>query len=136
MKISKIIKNITLVALAFIIIKIICGEIFDNRPFKFEKYRTSKELEEAVNFKFKIGSDIEEIRLILERSGAKCYSYKPKLHSYELINYEIKVVCEYNTSFFSLYPMEYYRIGLSGDKDNKLVKLGTHRVAGFKLFII
>ena len=112
--------------------KIISHEFFESRPFKFEQYRSIERLEEAARLSFPIGSDIDTIVDDLKKSGAECYTFTPSEQSK---NYEITTTCEYNTNFISLHPLEWYRISLYANKDNKLIRLGVHRVSGLILVI-
>lgn len=112
--------------------KIVGQEVFDNRPFKFEKYRSNKQLEEAARLKFSIGSNVDKIVDELKKSGAECYTFNPSDSSKP---YEIIISCEYNAKFISLHPFEWYRIALCIDKDHKLIELETHRVEGLTLII-
>lgn len=45
---------------------------FDDRPFKFEVYRTEESFEEAIKSNFALGSNIEDALDILVISGATC----------------------------------------------------------------
>ena len=112
--------------------KIIIQESFDNRPFKFEKYKTDEELEEAAKLRFPVGTKLDQISSELEKSGAKCHSFKP---SDQPDNYEIIMDCEYNTNLISLHFFERYGIGLAGDKDHKLIELEAQRISGPMLYI-
>lgn len=129
---KKMLKYGFIVLILFAVIKIVANKLFDNRPFKFEKYRSSKSFDEAVNSKFIIGGIIEPYVKILEQSGAKCHKFSS---SDKKANYKTITSCEYNSSFFSLNPLEYYRIDFCGDDENKLVELGTLRVTGLILII-
>ncbi|MFV9875544.1 MAG: hypothetical protein AB8U25_04000 [Rickettsiales endosymbiont of Dermacentor nuttalli] len=70
--------------------------MFDNRPFKFEKYRIYEELNTALKKEFPVGSDIKKIISILEKSGARC---KDRSHE-EVMKEEVEIYglvywCEY-----------------------------------------
>ena len=132
MGIKKIIKYLILVILGLLIGKIIIQELFDNRPFKFEKYKTSEQLEETARLRFLVGSDLNQIRSDLEKSGAKCRTHKP---SDKPINYKFVLYCEYNTSLLSLHPFERYKIVVVGDDDYKLIELDTQLVSGLWMYI-
>ena len=121
-----------IVCIGLLIGKIIFQELFDNRPFKFEKYKTNEQLDEAAKLKFPVGSDLNYIKNILEKSGAKCYTFKTNEGSK---NHENIVSCTYNTSLFSLHLLERYRVSPIVDKDNKLIDLETLRTSGLMLYI-
>ena len=115
--------------LLFIVIsKIAIIELFNNKPFKFEKYRTEEELERAVKDAFPIGSDLDKSIKLLEKSGAECNVFDDKA------SYESVVNCEYTTDFISLNPLESYRVALVARLGHKkIIGLGTHRVSGLIL---
>ncbi len=130
-QLKKLIKYLLALVVVLLIGKIVFKELFDNRPFKFEKYKTDEQLEEATRLKFPVGSDMNQVVYDLEKSGADCYRYKYS----EPEKYGVEIGCNYITSLFSLHPLEAYGIGLYGDKNHKLVKLGAHRVSGLMLVI-
>jgi len=125
---KKIYKYSFILVIIALISKMIAQELFDNRPFKFEKYRSYEALEGAAKANFLIGDNIDEMIKRLEKSGAECHIYKNADPSK---NYEISATCEYEPDFFSFYPFEWYRIDLDGDKNNKLIGLESNRTAGF-----
>jgi hypothetical protein len=134
-QLKKLIKYLLALVIVLLIGKIVFKELFDNRPFKFEKYKTSEQLEAAAKLRFPIGSDLDLVVNDLEKSGADCYIYKhDKLDKCENIA-EYDVECEYITSLFSLHPLEDYSVWSSGDKGHKLAKLGAQRVSGLMLII-
>ena len=52
MKVKKIIKYLFIGVFGLLIAIIAARELFDNRPFKFEQYRSDEELEEAARVSF------------------------------------------------------------------------------------
>ena len=128
MKVKKVIKYIFIGIVVWVIGKIIFQEIFDYRPFKFEKYKTSEQLEEAVQIKFPVGSDMNKARGDLEKSGAKCREYRPPS--------VLRCYCEYNTYLFTLHPLKRYKVWLTGDHNRKLVEVSTAQlVEGLWMYI-
>lgn len=127
--IERVIKYLFVVVIIILVGKIVFKELFDDRPFRFEEYKTDEQLEEAAKLKFPVGRDLDQIICDLEKSGADCdmrVPYQPK-------KYEIIAECRYMTSLFSLHPIENYEIWLYGDKSHKLGKLGARRLSGFML---
>ena len=122
MRIGRIIKYLFLSIVGILIIKIGIQEMFDNRPFQFEKYKTEEEFKKAAEIKFPIGSNLEAGIKILELSGADCHTYKP---SAEGKKYVIVGSCYYDTNFISLHPFEHYRIYLYADQNNKIVEVSS-----------
>ena len=116
-----------------IIIKIIVREIFDDRPFKFESYKTELKLEEAVRENFSEGSNLYEVVKILEKSGAKCSIDKSDEAGYAYIHKGARYIatCSYRADLFSLNPLITYRIILQTDENYKLIHSSAMRVGGF-----
>jgi hypothetical protein len=132
MNIKKIIKYVFVGVIGLLIGKIIIPELFDNRPFKFEKYKTEEQLEKTIRFKFPVGSALDKIKSNLEQSGAECLMYIPS-DMYRSMNREIVLYCKYNTSLFSLYPFEDYRVWVDGNKNHEFTELKVRRISGFRL---
>jgi hypothetical protein len=132
MSAKKIIIYIFIGIVGLLIGKLIIPELFDSRPFKFEKYKTDGQLKEVTKLKFPLGSDLDKIINAFEKSGADCYTYK---HGQSETD-EIEVSCEYITGLFSLHPLEDYEIWLRADKDHKLLGIESRRIAGLMLITI
>lgn len=122
MRISRIIKYLFLSIIGILIIEIGIQEMFDNRPFQFEKYKTEEEFKKAVEIKFPIGSNLEAGIKILELSSADCHIYKAPE---EEKRYVIIGSCDYDTNFISLHPFEHYRVALCADKNNRIVEVSS-----------
>lgn len=122
----------TLLIIILLICKINFQEIFDNRPFKFENFRTNEAFEEAVQKMFPVGSDLDASIKILEESGAKCQKLKS---ANKLSNDKIYGDCEYLTNLLSVHSLESYDVSLYVDEKNKIVGWGTRRVAGSSLIV-
>lgn len=133
MKRRKMFEYLFAITFVLLVIKLILPELFDNRPFRFEKYKTSEQLEEAVKDKFPIGSDFDEVVSMLKKSAAKCYVYKPSDRNLKM--YHIVANCEYSTKIFSLHPFEWYRVWVAGDDEHNLIELITRRISGPMLYI-
>jgi hypothetical protein len=130
MYIKKRIKYLFIIIIVFIILKIISQELFDDRLFKFEQYKTSEQLEEIIKAKYPIGSDLNVALNNFQESGAKCYTREVNDSNK---NFHILSTCEYDTNFLSLHPLENYRIWIFSDKDGKVLKIGAQRVSGLIL---
>ena len=105
----------------------------DNRQFQFEKYRTQDSFEEAIVKQFPLRSNIEDTLNTLTLSGAKCEIYdhrNDKEWDREKYNREYLVYCGYSTGWFSLYPLEFYRISIHADRDLKIIHQWTERTKG------
>jgi hypothetical protein len=130
MYIKKMIKYLFIITIVFIIIKIISQEFFDDRLFKFEKYKTSAQLEEIIKAKYPIGSNIDRAVDELRKSTAKC-------NIQEINNqkkYDLLAYCTYNTSFLSLHPLERYRIWFSGNTKSRVIsEIDAQRISGLIL---
>ena len=124
MSIKKTIKYLFIGLIILLVGKIVFKELFDSRPFKFEKYRTEEQLKEAAQLKFPIGSSIDQGIDVLEKSRAGCYTQESDIYS-------TVTDCEYMTNLFSFHPIERYEVYLYGDGDRKLAKLGVRRMSGF-----
>ena len=127
MSTKKILKYVFIGIVGLLIGKIVVQKLFDSRPFKFEEYKSSKQLEVAAKLRFPVGGEIDKIISVLEKSGAGCFV--PKCYG-ECKNYEVFVDCEYYTGLFSLRPFESYRIKLYINKDHKLIELNAWRLPG------
>ncbi len=75
---NKFVKYTLLILLFLIVLKIVN---FDNRPFKFEEYKTDNEFKSALNQYF-AGKNLKEVERIMEASGAKCEITKNKIRCY------------------------------------------------------
>lgn len=125
MNTKKIIKYLFIGIVGILIGKIIFQGWFDYRPFKFEKYKTSKQFEAALKLKFHVGSDVDQVISLFKKSGAKCYELK----SYEeREDCEILAYCEYQASLFSLRSLEGYEAKMYVDKNRKLIELIAWKV--------
>ena len=110
-----------------LIIKIGIQEMFDNRPFQFEKYKTEEEFKKAAEIKFPIGSNLEAGIKILELSGADCHIYNP---SDSEKRYVIVGSCKYKVVSFTkvnFLNFLYYRIYLCADINHKIVEVDSDR---------
>ena len=123
MKIKKTIKYVFFVLCVILIVKITIKEMFDNRPFKFEKYKTEENLEEAVKVYFPVDSDLDRSILELEKSGARCHNIGLDVTEH----YKALVSCEYKTINFTKLNLLYYEIGLYADINRKLIKIDARR---------
>lgn len=128
MKLNKVFKYLFVVVLVLLIGKLILPEIFDNRPFKFEKYKTDEQLEEAIKRRFPVGSDFNYAVSMFEKSSSECRLYKP---SNRLI--DIGLACTYSTKIISLHPLEWYEVGIDGNKDGEIVDVRARRISGLIL---
>jgi hypothetical protein len=108
---NKLVKYTFVIFLFLIVLKIVH---FDNRPFKFEKYKTSREFTSALNNDF-TGKNLTEVKGIMEASGAKCEITKHKIRCYyEKFNItEINYLC-YESIMYS-------------DVNNRIVKIKAWR---------
>jgi hypothetical protein len=107
----KCVKYTLLILLFLIVLKIVN---FDNRPFKFEEYKTSSEFISALNNYF-AGKNLTEVKGIMEASVAKCEITKHKIRCYyEKFNItQINYLC-YESIMYS-------------DDNNKIVKIKARR---------
>ncbi|MBY0580104.1 MAG: hypothetical protein K2P53_00250 [Rickettsiales bacterium] len=108
---NKLVKYTFLILLFLIVLKIIH---FDNKPFKFEEYKTSSEFTSALNDNF-AGKNLKEVERIMEASCAKCEISKNKIRCYyEKFNItQINYLC-YESIMYS-------------DDNNKIVKIKARR---------
>jgi hypothetical protein len=103
----------------------------DDRPFKFEKYKSSKELELGLLERFPLGSDAEIALKILQESGGKCEVFDHIGDNTEKHEYEYIIYCEYNSGWVSWHPLEHYRLHLYGNKHRKVIEFWAERTEGF-----
>ncbi|AIL64473.1 hypothetical protein NOVO_00310 [Rickettsiales bacterium Ac37b] len=120
-----------LIVLAILISYLIAKELFDNRPFKFEKYKTYEELNTALKKEFPLDSDMREVIKVLEESGAKCEdrSQHESLPN-DLKKYDVLYRCEYDSGVFTLHMLESYTIWVKGNKAYKLTNISGIRIKG------
>jgi|APCry1669189034_1035192.scaffolds.fasta_scaffold07591_3 hypothetical protein len=111
MYMNKLVKYTFLILLFLIVLKIIH---FDNRPFKFEEYKTSSEFISALNNYF-AGKNLTEVKGIMEASGAKCEIFENELS------------CDYEK--FNITQINYlcYESIMYSDDNNKIVKIKARR---------
>jgi hypothetical protein len=95
-------------------------ELTDNRPVKFEKYKTSEELKAFLDKQYPIGSDAEKAFNDFKKSGTYCKNFSPP--NIEL-NIKTLMRCVYSSGWLSLNPLVDYIIVLSSDHNNKIVKI-------------
>jgi hypothetical protein len=103
-------------------------ELTDNRPVKFEKYKTSKELKAFLDKQYPIGSDAEKAFNDLKKSGADCEDLSNKNRAHSLLKYDYVGWCEYRDSFFSCPPLMKNRVAIIGNKEKEILK---HSVAKY-----
>jgi hypothetical protein len=98
-------------------------ELTDNRPVKFEKYKTSKELKAFLDKQYPIGSDAEKAFNDLKKSGADCENVsKKKGIPNDLLQYDYVGWCNYTDSFFSWPPLMSNNITILGNKEKIIIK--------------
>lgn len=130
MKIKK--RWIVLGIIGLAITWIFLEDLFDNRPFKFENYKDSKQLEIALKNKFPAGTNMNDVKLILEESGAKCEDVsKDKNLPNVFKKYDRLYWCEYSTGWFSTYPLTSYTVVLYSNDKQKFEHLWTEVIRGF-----
>ena len=91
---NKFVKYTFLTLLLLIVLKMVMGIQFDNRPFKFEEYKTNSEFTSALNNYF-VEKNLKEVKRIMEASDAKCVITKNKIScNYEKFNItQINYLC-------------------------------------------
>jgi hypothetical protein len=106
-------------------------ELTDNRPVKFEKYKTSKELKAFLDKQYPIGSDAEKAFNDLKKSGAYCENVsKKKGIPNDLLQYDYVGACDYTDSFFSWPPLMINSITILGTKDKKIIEIYGDKFSG------
>jgi hypothetical protein len=108
---NKFVKYTLLILLFLIVLKIVN---FDNRPFKFEEYKTDNEFKSALNQYF-AGKNLMEVKGVMEASGAKC----------EISKHEIS--CDYEK--FNITQINYlcYESIMYSDDNDTIVKIKAWR---------
>jgi hypothetical protein len=129
MKLRSILGRAVLGAIVATYIGLHLQKIFDQRPFKFEHYRSSKALEAALKIHFPLGSNAEKAMNQLVQSGAECKVYDDRHKNDEPIPYLVS--CKYHTGFISLIPMEHYKIYLDAEKDLCIYDYFASQSSGF-----
>lgn len=104
-------------------------DLYDDRPFKFEHYKSSADFETGLRKMFPLGSNIEKALQSLHQSGAKCKIYDDRNKPEEKNKYSIS--CVYNTGWVTLYPLEHYRLFIDADINLKIIQYWTERTKGF-----
>ena len=105
--------------MAFFLVSVSLKDWLDNRPFKFESYKTSEAVENALYKEFPIGSNVDSIVNILNKSNARCAAYDPRPWSYETFDLDriaFIMHCSYETGWFSFSPFREYIIYLKKEK--------------------
>ncbi len=125
MKAKRVMKYLLIGLIVLLIGKVVFQKTFDDRPFKFEKYKSSEELEAAAKLKFFVGGDIDQIVSDLRKSSAKCFA--PKCYG-PCENFENRFHCRYQAGLFSLRPFDGYSVTVYLDKNRKLTKLTARRL--------
>lgn len=124
------IKYILIAILIFVIGKITIDELFDNRQFKFEKYKSTEELEEAVKSKFLIGMELNQAIEKIQTSGAKCFTYKP---GHYVKDCDTITQCDYYIWLLSLHPLRHYRIWFDANTKGIITSTETSLTKGLML---
>ncbi|AIL64471.1 hypothetical protein NOVO_00300 [Rickettsiales bacterium Ac37b] len=120
-----------LIIIALLFSYLIAKELFDNRPFKFEKYKTYEELNTALKKEFPLDSDMREVIKVLEESGAKCEDRsQEKIMKEELKKYGLIYYCKYGSRMLTLHLLESYTIWVKGNKDYQLLRISGFRTKG------
>jgi hypothetical protein len=105
-------------------------ELTDNRPVKFEKYKTSKELKAFLDKQYPIGSDVEKAFNDLKKSGAYCRDLSNKNRAHSLLKYDYVGACDYRDSFFPWPPLMINSITILGTKDKKIIEIYGDKFSG------
>jgi|GEM_PF-6967498 hypothetical protein len=105
-------------------------EKYDDRPFKFEKYRSREEFKKGLEEKFPLGSDAENALRVLQQSGAKCEVFDYIENPEKQLDSIYQIYCEYNSGFFSLHPLENYELYIDGNNARKIITLWTSKTTG------
>lgn len=118
--------------LGIIALSLFLKDLFDNRPFKFERYKDSKQLEIALKNKFPAGTNMDDVKLILEESGAKCRDVS-KLETLpnDFKQYDGVYWCKYYAELFSINPLANYTVVFYSNDKQKFEQLWIEITRGF-----
>ncbi len=107
----------------FLILFKIFSYLFDNRPIKFERYKTANALKEFLEANYPIGSNANIVFEALKKSGAKCQwrtSKTTKINYLKKYNYIGS--CYYYPGLFNFMPLKVYRILILGNKNLEIIE--------------
>lgn len=100
--------------------------IFEDKPFKFENFKTGEEAKAYLDEHYPLGTEINIILKDLSLAGAQCMERAEKIPKHQISiqidgDYEKVYICEYWNSFISIDPFSMYILALYADADEKLV---------------
>lgn len=120
-----LIRYIFMLAFFMLTMKIIIYEVFDLRPFNFERYTTGEQFKQAAQQNFPLGSDINKIIERLKESGAECHQWRASFENLE--NRNISASCKYFSGFISWHPRRVYTVWLHANENRKLIRINTQK---------
>jgi hypothetical protein len=108
---------------------ILIMEKLDKRDFKFEGFKTSEELQVFLEQKFPVNSNANKFVSFLKRSEGSCTIIHRGESGLRLPkDCEYVFQCEGSTGWFSLKPLESYRVIIFSKKDNSIISFSAERI--------
>ncbi len=126
-------KWIVLAIIGLVIIWKIIQGAFDNRPIKFESYKSWEDFEKKIRSEFPKGSDIDYAVEVLKESGATCQNVVIKTPEHEFVHMykhsipSRAVSCYYRSHFF-IFTLMRYGVMLHADENGKIIYCGPSRI--------
>ncbi len=114
---------------ALLMLTLITGKLlyekFDNRPIKFEDFKTSEELNKFIIANYHIGSYGADFVNHLKNSKAKCREIGPNglYFSQSPKNYKFIKECKYLTGLVSIAPLKSYQLIIYEDQEHKIIEI-------------
>lgn len=100
------------------------------KPFRFESFKTTEEVQTFMNERYKQGLLVSICLNELKKVGAKCLIVNKDDMENQNFSYSKMYFCEYNSSIFSFSPLIRYPISIYTDNNDKLVaiKIARHPI--------
>ena len=107
-------------------VAVLLYNVFEQKPFKFENFKTVDEAKAYLDEHYPLGTDIDIILKDISLAGADCMQRPEKIPMHEISikidgEYEKVYVCEYWNNFISLDPFSIYTLLLYADENQNLV---------------
>ncbi len=105
------------------------NNLFDTRPFKFERFNSGVEAEEFFKRKYPIGSDAYLLVKYIEDGKGKCRLASVTEHSPNFYEhpYSKMYICWYDWNLFSTAPLIEFVIQIFVNHDDSMLDIGVSR---------
>ena len=129
------IKNIVLIIIG---IMMACGmyNILQEKPFKFEHFKSRKEGQEYIIDHYPVGSDVNALFTDLKKVGATYFKRKEKIPPNQMgkqrdLEYDRVYIAKYSNNWISSDPMGWYDLFIFVDLNNTILHIDVLKWSKF-----